>query len=51
MELHGIPQIFLRNAIPVADAKNYVDDYELTSGYEYNWDAAAQKVNIIENLG
>jgi len=48
MELHGIPQIFLRNAIPVADAKNYVDDYELTSGYEYNWDAAAQKVNIIE---
>lgn len=48
MELHGIPQVFLRNAIPVAQAKDYVDDYELTSGYEYNWDAAAQKVDVIE---
>lgn len=48
MELHGIPQIFLRNAIPVADAKDYVDDYELTSGYDYAWDAAAQKVNVAE---
>ena len=48
MELHGIPQMFLRNAIPVEVAKDYVDDYELTSGYEYTWDATNKKVNIIE---
>jgi len=47
-ELYGIPQIFLRNAIPVEKAAEYANDYELTSSYEYQWDAVAQKVNIIE---
>jgi adenylate kinase family enzyme len=48
MELHGIPKMFLRNAIPADAAKDYVDDYELTSGYEYSYDAADKKVNITE---
>lgn len=48
VELHGIPKVFLRNAIPVDEAKNYVDDYELTSGYEYAWDDAAKKVIVTE---
>jgi hypothetical protein len=48
LELHGIPKMFLRNAIPVDRAKNYIDDYELTSGYEFSWDAANKKVNVIE---
>jgi len=48
LELHGIPKMFLRNAIPVDVARGYVDDYELTSGYEYTWDAANKKVTVIE---
>ena len=48
MELHGIPQMFLRNAIPVAVAKDYVDDYELTSGYDYFWDPLNKKVVVTE---
>ncbi len=34
--LHGIPKILVRNAIPVAVAKEYVDDYELTPEYTYS---------------
>ncbi len=48
MGLHGIPKIFLRNSIPVDVAKDYVDDYELTMAYDYEWDAADKKVNITE---
>jgi adenylate kinase family enzyme len=48
MELHGIPKIFLRNAIPVDISKDFVDDYELTMAYQYSWDSAAKKVNLVE---
>jgi len=48
MELHGIPKVFLRNAIPAEAAKDYVDDYELTSAYEHTYDPAAKKVNTVE---
>jgi adenylate kinase len=48
MELHGIQKMFLRNAIPADVAKDYVDDYELTSGYKYEWDAVNKKVIVIE---
>ncbi|MBL7141961.1 nucleoside monophosphate kinase [Patescibacteria group bacterium] len=34
--LHGIPKILLRNAIPVKQTKNLVDDYEITPEYSYN---------------
>ncbi|MFA5987224.1 MAG: nucleoside monophosphate kinase [Candidatus Paceibacterota bacterium] len=33
--LHGVPKIFLRNAVPVAKAKQKVDGYELTPEYVY----------------
>lgn len=48
LELHGIPKMFLRNAIPVDVAKDYVDDYELTSGYEYSYDESQNKVIVTE---
>jgi len=48
VELHGIPKMFLRNAIPVDVAKDYVDDYELTSGYEYSYDHESRKVSVVE---
>ena len=48
MELHGIPKIFLRNAIPVNVAKDYVDDYELTMAYEFSWNEKNKKVDMVE---
>ena len=42
--LHGVPRILLRNAVPAESALQYVDDYELTPEYSYEWDEKAQKV-------
>ncbi|MCU0653046.1 MAG: nucleoside monophosphate kinase [Candidatus Pacebacteria bacterium] len=48
MELYGIPKIYMRNAIPVDVAKNYVDDYELTMAYDYTYDSSSRKVDVHE---
>lgn len=48
LSLEGVPKVFLRNAVPVDVAKDYVDDYELTPEYTYKWDANAKKVVIGE---
>ena len=44
LKLHGIPKILLRNAVPVTKAKRYVDDYELTPMYSYQWDPGMKRV-------
>ncbi len=36
--LYGIPKIFLRNSIPVKEAEKFVDDYEITPEYIFEWD-------------
>ena len=46
--LYGIPQIKVRNAIPVSVAKEMVDEYELTPGYEYELDETTGQVKTIE---
>jgi len=46
--LHGIPKVLLRNTVPVESAKNYVDDYELTPEYSYQWDEKNKKVKVVE---
>jgi len=46
--LYGIPKIFLRNSIPVKEAKNFVDAYEITPEYNYEWDEKAKAVRIKE---
>lgn len=46
--LQGVPKIFLRNSVPVATGKEYVDDYEITPAYRYEWDKTAKKVQVIE---
>lgn len=33
--LHGIPKVLLRNAVPVAEAEEKIDDYEITPEYVY----------------
>jgi len=46
--LYGIPKIFLRNSLPVKIAKKFVDDYEITPEYNYQWDKEENEVRIIE---
>ena len=46
VELQGVPKIFLRNSIPVAEAKEYVDDYEITPAYRYELEG--EKIKVIE---
>jgi hypothetical protein len=48
LDLQGVPKVFLRNAVPVAKAKEYVDDYEITPSFCYEWDAGTKKVRVIE---
>ncbi|MFA5029682.1 MAG: nucleoside monophosphate kinase [Patescibacteria group bacterium] len=42
LELHGLPKVLLRNAIPVDQAAEYVDDYEITPEYYYELDESGQ---------
>jgi len=44
--LYGIPKVFLRNSVPKSSADEYVDDYEITPEYDYEWDG--QKATVKE---
>lgn len=46
--LHGIPKILLRNHVPVPEAGNYFDEYELTPEYVLSWDAKKGIVKVGE---
>ncbi|TSC56314.1 MAG: Uncharacterized protein Greene071421_230 [Parcubacteria group bacterium Greene0714_21] len=46
--LHGIPKILLRNTVPAEKAKEYIDDYEITPEYVFEWDEKTQKVDVKE---
>jgi len=48
--LYGIPKILLRNSVPIKEAKKYVDDYEITPEYYFEWDENEKKVKIKEKL-
>jgi adenylate kinase family enzyme len=48
LSLHGIEKIYLRNSIPVEQAKDYVDDYEITPSFEYQWNEKEKKVETIK---
>ena len=48
VSLYGVPKIFLRNSMPVDLADQYVDEYEITPEYLYQWDETNQKVIIQE---
>lgn len=47
---NGIAKIYLRNSVPVSSAKKFVDDYEITPGYRYEWNDSTKKVKTIEEL-
>lgn len=44
--LQGVPRIYLRNSVPVDMAKEYIDDYEITPAYRYEFEDG--KVQVIE---
>ncbi|XOA42875.1 MAG: nucleoside monophosphate kinase [Candidatus Nealsonbacteria bacterium] len=46
--LYGIPKVLLRNSVPVKEAANFVDDYEITPEYIFEWDKKIKKVKIKE---
>lgn len=46
--LHGIPRILLRNSVPIQSASEYVDAYEITPAYSYEYDEATDTVRTIE---
>ncbi|GAI29128.1 unnamed protein product [marine sediment metagenome] len=45
---YGIPKVLLRNSLPIKEAPKYVDDYEITPEYNYQWDDKTKSVKIIE---
>ncbi|OGG40091.1 hypothetical protein A3A21_01620 [Candidatus Jorgensenbacteria bacterium RIFCSPLOWO2_01_FULL_45_25b] len=48
LRLEGVPKIYLRNALPVSEAKNNVDEYELTPAYRYEIDEKTNSVTTIQ---
>lgn len=46
--LRGVPKVFLRNALPLNIAKRYVDQYEITPEYVFQWNDKEAKVEIKE---
>jgi len=46
--LHGIKKGLIRNAVPVANSKEYVDEYEITPEYVYEQDPETKEVKTIE---
>ena len=46
--LRGVPKILLRNSVPVDKADENIDNYEITVGYSYKWNAGENKVDIIK---
>jgi len=48
LSLHGIPKILLRNSVPVNQAAEFVDDYEITPAYSYEFDEKSGQVRVIK---
>jgi len=48
LSFYGIPKILLRNSVPVKEAKELIDDYEITPEFEFRWNKAQKRVDIIK---
>lgn len=44
LKLQGVPKVYIRNSVPLTEAKKMVDDYEITPGYEYSLDESGKVV-------
>ena len=47
LDLQGVSKVYLRNTVPVTQAKDFVDDYEITPGYRYELEEGGN-VKVIE---
>lgn len=47
--LHGVSRVLIRNAVPVAMAKDAVDEYEITPAYSYEYDEKTKTVKTMES--
>lgn len=47
-ELHGVPRILSRNAIPTEFAEKHMDNYELTPEFSYELDQADNSIKVLE---
>ncbi len=48
LSLYGIPKVLIRNSVPADIAQDYIDDYEITPEYVFEWNEKSQKVDIKE---
>ena len=48
LKLEGVLKIYLRNAVPVSEAKEKIDTYEITPEYRYSYDADKKKTITTE---
>lgn len=48
MGLYGVPKVLLRNALPADKALDYVDDYEITPEYVFDYDKESGQVKVTE---
>jgi len=48
ISLYGIPKILLRNSVPVKEAEKFIDDYEITPEYSFEFNEKTKKVEIKE---
>ncbi len=46
LDLQGVPKVYLRNSVPVDMAGEYIDEYEITPAYRYEFDGG--KVKVVE---
>jgi adenylate kinase family enzyme len=46
--LYGVSKVLLRNSLPIEVVKKYVDDYEITPEYVFQWNKIKEKVEIRE---
>ena len=46
--LHGIPKILLRNTVPKKEAETFIDDYEVTPQYDFEWENSSKEIKRIE---
>jgi hypothetical protein len=47
-QLHGVPKVLIRNAVPADRSKELVDEYEITPEYYYEYDENAKTVKTLE---
>lgn len=48
LNLYGVPKILLRHSVPVDQAADMIDEYEITPEYSYKYDEANDEVEVIE---